>query len=310
MPRGVATSWIADEKGGFPIFEDLTRRCLPEEWVEEHRELLESLVRRHGGYLLRHFAVENVSDFNRFASTVSPNLLEYTQASSARTVLEGNVYTSTEFRSDLEIPLHNEKSYTSSYPQKIFFCCLVPPDRRGQTPLADSRRVLAHLDREVIDRFDKEGVLYTRTYDNCYDLSWQQVFQTDSKDAVERFCKSYKIDYIWRGERLKTLQQAQATLVHPKTGEKVWFNQAHIFHISIYGEAFSQIAEADFPRNAYYGDGTPLEREVIEQIRSAYRREEIIFPWEVGDILVLDNILMAHGRRSFEGARKIAVAMG
>jgi alpha-ketoglutarate-dependent taurine dioxygenase len=31
--------------------------------------------------------------------------------------------------------------------------------------------------------------------------------------------------------------------------------------------------------------------------------------WEAGDLLMLDNLLAAHGRRPFSGERRIAVAM-
>ncbi|WP_281425855.1 TauD/TfdA family dioxygenase [Polymorphospora rubra] len=31
--------------------------------------------------------------------------------------------------------------------------------------------------------------------------------------------------------------------------------------------------------------------------------------WRAGDLLLIDNVLTAHGRRSFEGTRRVLVAM-
>jgi hypothetical protein len=93
----------------------------------------------------------------------------------------------------------------------------------------------------------------------------------------------------------------------------VWFNQAHLFHVSSLKSEIreSLLASAgELPRHAFYGDGSPIEDAVLEEIRAAYEREAIVFTWQNGDVLVLDNMLTAHGRRPYRGARKIVVGMG
>ena len=44
--------------------------------------------------------------------------------------------------------------------------------------------------------------------------------------------------------------------------------------------------------------------------RLALRAETVTFPWRRGDVLLLDNMLTAHGRRPFTGDRRVLVAMG
>ncbi len=39
------------------------------------------------------------------------------------------------------------------------------------------------------------------------------------------------------------------------------------------------------------------------------QEETVPHRWQRGDVLVLDNLLAAHGRMPFSGARKIALAM-
>lgn len=65
-----------------------------------------------------------------------------------------------------------------------------------------------------------------------------------------------------------------------------------------------------FPRNAYYGDGSEIEEESLKAIRRAYEQERIEFSWQKGDVMILDNRLMAHSRNPFKGNRKVVVAMG
>lgn len=94
----------------------------------------------------------------------------------------------------------------------------------------------------------------------------------------------------------------------------VWFNHAVFFHVStlkptIRKALLAEFSEEELPHNTYYGDGSPIEPDVLDEIRTAYQQEAVIFPWQVGDILMLDNMLTAHGRQPFLGRRKVVVGM-
>jgi hypothetical protein len=206
-------------------------------------------------------------------------------------------------------------AYSANWPMKLWFFCAARPERGGETPIADSRRIFNRVDPEVREKFARTGVMYVRNYGAGLDLSWQNVFQSSDRLEVEAFCRQSSIDFEWKGEgRLRTRQVCQATAIHPQTREQVWFNQAHLFHVSSLEtttrETLVALAgEDDLPRNAYYGDGTPMEPSVLDDIREIYRRESVVFPWQEGDVLMLDNMLTAHGRRPFSGPRKILVGM-
>lgn len=289
----------------------------PTLWIKENRQDFEQLLLKKGGILLRDFNINSLSEFNDFSQEVCPNLMEYTYRSTPRTNLGGKLYTATEYPASLSIPLHNENSYSKRWPQKIMFFCAICPEEGGQTPLADSRQVYTSINKEVREKFEKYGVMYIRNYTPGLDLDWRIVFQTSDKKEVEKYCQENDIEYNWgiNGAELTTKQVCQATLQHPETKEEVWFNQAHLFHhLSIEAETgislTNELSIGSLPRNACYGNGDPISLDALDAIRAAYKEHEIIFNWKRGDLLILDNILMAHGRKPFKGERKIVVSMG
>ena len=157
--------------------------------------------------------------------------------------------------------------------------------------------------------------MYVRNFGDGFGLDWQTVFQTDDQAAVEAHCRKSGIQVEWKpGNRLRTRAVRPAVTRHPKTGEPLWFNHATFFHVStlesgIRESLLEEFAEDELPANTYYGDGTPIEPETLEHLRALYLREMRSFPWEKGDVLLLDNMMVAHGRAPYRGARKVLVGM-
>jgi alpha-ketoglutarate-dependent taurine dioxygenase len=206
-------------------------------------------------------------------------------------------------------------SYSRSWPLKLWFLSVVPARTGGRTPIADSRRVFQRISPAVRERFADRQVMYVRNYGSGLDLPWQEVFQTRERDEVERFCRAAGIDFAWKeGDGLTTRQICQAVARHPQTGDQVWFNQAHLFHVSALEAAarellLRQFTECGLPRHALHGDGSPIDVSALDENRAAYERETVLFAWEKGDVLLLDNMLTAHGREPFEGPRQLLAGM-
>lgn len=285
-------------------------------WVRDNLDLVHAPLADVGGILFRGFQRLSIPDFEALVQEVAGELLEYTYRSTPRREVAGRVYSSTEYPAEESIPMHNEMSYTRSWPLKIGFFSVEVAARQGETPIADSRRVYEAIPEAVRKKFEEKGVLYVRNYRPGLDVSWQEVFQTEDRDAAEEFCRARDIELEWlSGGRLRTRQVCQAVAVHPRTGETVWFNQAHLFHVSslrpeVRKFLLDELGEEELPRNTYYGDGSPIEEEALDQIRRAFEEVSVVFPWQEKDVLLLDNMLVAHGRRPYEGKRKVVVAMG
>ena len=284
-------------------------------WVASHRDFIEAQLLKHAAILFRGFDVNSVNDFEAFVRAITPELLDYHERAAPRREVGRNVYTSTEYPADQNIPLHHEMSYSHNWPTKIWFFCVQPPAQKGATPIADDRKVFRSLDPRIKEKFMRKRVMYTRNYGEGVDLTWQDAFQTTDRAKVEEYCRQAKTEFEWKDHnRLRTRQVRQAVATHPKTGEMVWFNHAHLFHISnveptVREALMAEFTDEDLPRNAYYGDGSAIELSVLSEIHAVYREAAESFPWQEGDILMLDNFLATHGREPFVGPRKIVVAM-
>jgi alpha-ketoglutarate-dependent taurine dioxygenase len=285
------------------------------EWLASSGVMLRRLRDEHGAVLLRGFSPLDAAGLAELATMLCGELLDYNNRSSPRTRVNGRVFTSTEYPADQTIPLHNEMSYTSSWPETLFFLSVIPASEGGETPLADSALVYDRLPAATRERFERDGVMYVRNFGHGLDLSWQEVFQTADRGEVDAYCGEHGIQTEWLGgEKLRTRQVVQAATRSRVTGKMVWFNQAHLFHISslpahVEDELRESFAEDELPRNVMYGDGSPLDSAGLAEIRAAYAAEEIVFPWQAGDVVIIDNEQFAHGRRPYSGSRSLLVAM-
>ena len=287
-----------------------------QQYQQEIQQITQEYLPKHGGILFRGFQSQgDDAACQAFAESFGDQLLSYEFGSTPRTDLGKGVYTATEYPSHQIIPLHNEQAYTLNWPLRIWFHCVRASEIGGETPIADSRRIYQQIPRAIRERFEQKQLLYVRNYGNGLDLPWEKVFNTTCKTTVEAFCHANQIAFEWKDDgELRTSQRCQASATHPVSGEQVWFNQAHLFHISNLDEDSREVLLdvvdiEDLPRNVYYGDGSPIEDEVLDEIRAVLAQESILFPWREGDFLMLDNMLAAHGRSTFSGDRKVVVAM-
>jgi alpha-ketoglutarate-dependent taurine dioxygenase len=289
------------------------------EWHAGHRDWMEARLLEHGAVLFRGFAIRTQELFQRAVAVLGGNTLSYVDGNSPREKLGGGVYTSTEYPAEYFISLHNELSYSKRWPSRVFFCCITAPAEGGETPLADSRAILRRLPEGVRDEFVQKQVRYIRNLHGGHGLgpSWQKTFETDDRAAVEEFCRATDSEFQWNEDGSLTVTQVRpAIAVHPRTGETVWFNQADQFHPSTHPPAvyeslmaFYDGREEAMPQTAAFGDGTPMDRALLDEVRRAASEEMRTFPWQEGDLLMVDNMLVAHGRKPFKGPRKILVSM-
>lgn len=285
------------------------------EWTRNNVAVVESELLKHGAILFRGFKVDSAAQFEQCALAITPDLFNE-NGEHPRSFISGKVYTPVFYPPEKLLLWHNENSFNYSWPTRIWFCCQQPPLQGGETPVVDSRAVFQRINPEIRRKFAEKQIMYVRNYSPRLGLDWQTVFQTKDRAEVERKCADSFMEFEWKpGNRLRTSCLRPAIIKHPQTGESVWFNQAQHWHISCLDQDDREVITSsysmeDLPRNCYYGDGMPIEDEVMREILSVYAELESSFPWQRGDLLMLDNLLAAHGRKPFVGERKMLVVMG
>jgi alpha-ketoglutarate-dependent taurine dioxygenase len=285
-------------------------------WVRSHRDWIEDTLLQDGGLLFRGFDVNGVDDFDEFIAATGVELMQYMESATPRTELKDKIYTSTEFPPDQTIALHNELTYLNSWPLKIWFCCVQPAERGGATPIANVHKVYERIRPEIREKFIEKGWMLIRNFGGGFGPTWQYSYHLSTRETAEDYFRRAGIDFEWLGgEQLRTSQVRPPIESHPQLGVPLWFNHIAFWHVSslepeLRALFLKEFEEHELPFNTFYGDGSTIEDSVAEELRQAYQQETVSFPWQAGDVLMLDNMLVAHGREPYSGSRKVLAAMG
>jgi alpha-ketoglutarate-dependent taurine dioxygenase len=286
------------------------------EWITAHRGPIRDALHSHGALYLHRLPVASVEDFALVRDAVVGERARYKEQATPRSHFGADVYSSTDLPPSQSIRPHNENSYTLTFPGVLVFGCLIGPETGGATPVTDVRSVLANIPAPLVARFRESGWGLVRNYADYLGLSWSTAFGTQDKDVVAKYCDENLISFQWCADgHLRTVQRRSALISHPSTAAHVWFN-----HVVFWNEwsldpdvrevFIEDLGAENLPFGTVYGDGQPIGKADIEVIDEAYRQATVRETWKPGDVMLVDNILSAHGRESFRGDRKILVAMG
>ncbi|MGO4260148.1 TauD/TfdA family dioxygenase [Lysobacter sp. TAB13] len=282
------------------------------DYLGNNEDQVQQLLLRHGGILFRGFGVDGAEGFRGSAERLGARPFDYVGGNSPRSRVSADVYTSTEYPASEVISLHNEMSYLPSWPRRLFFYSLIPAASGGQTSLANSGDVLRALPEDIRAKFRDKKVNYIRNFQTEIPLgkNWQTTYQTQDRAEVESIVADQGSVCHWGAkDALRVSTRCEAFASHPQTGEEVWFNQAEQWHPSALNPAIRGMFEqalgvGNLPHECEYGDGEPIEDDVLIEIRRALNTSKLLFDWQRNDLLMIDNILMMHGRESFKGERK------
>ncbi|MFJ1602507.1 TauD/TfdA family dioxygenase [Streptomyces sp. NPDC088253] len=287
----------------------------PPRWATEHRDLLRRLVTERGAVLVRGLRLHDVSGTASVFARLATGLMDEKEAFAPRHTYGNGVYSSSKWPPTQQMCMHHELSYALRFPGMMLFACLSSPTSGGATALADSPTVLAALPDELVERFEHEGWLLTRNYNDDIGADWTDAFGTEDRTAVEDYCRASAIEFAWQPDGgLRTRQRRSAVIPHPLTGRRCWFNQiAFLSEWTLDPEIREYLVDlygADgLPFNTRYGNGDSISPDTVDLINQVYQAHTVREPWQDGDLLLVDNVRTAHSREAYEGPRNVMAAL-
>ena len=284
-------------------------------WAAEHRDALRAVVAEHGSVLVRGLGLRDAAETGAVFQRLGNGLMAEKEAFASRRTYSDGVYSSSKWPPNQPMCMHHELSYTLEFPGLMLFACLSAPAEGGATAVADSPTVLDALPPDLVERFEREGWLLTRSYNDEIGASFAEAFGTEDRGAVESYCRANAIEFEWQPDGgLRTRQRRFAVVRHPVTGRRCWFNQVAFLNewtmapevreylVDVYG--------ADgLPFNTRFGDGDPIGEDVVQLLNAVYEANTAREPWQAGDLMLVDNVRTAHSREAYAGPREVLVAM-
>ncbi|MFJ5531820.1 TauD/TfdA family dioxygenase [Streptomyces sp. NPDC093261] len=284
-------------------------------WAAEHRDALRAQVTEHGALLVRGLGVREPDQVGAVFTGLADGLMTEREAFAPRESHGAGLYSSSAWPDNQPMCMHHELSYTLEVPGLMLFACLRAPSQGGATAVADAERVLQALPATLSERFEREGWLLTRSYNDEIGASLEESFGTDDRAAVEQYCRDHAIDFAWQPDgSLRTRQRRSAVVRHPLTGRRCWFNQIAFLNEwtlapDVREYLVDEYGEDGLPFNTRYGDGSPIGEDVVQLLNTTYEDHTRREPWQPGDVMLVDNIRTAHSREAFAGDRQVLVAM-
>lgn len=275
---------------------------------------IRGLLRSHGALLFRGFSVGSAQAFKQAIMSFGSAPSLYSERSTPRTQIDGPLYTATEYPAREPIFLHNENSYASRWPRFLAFFCEQPGASGGEVMLADTREIYRRIPQSVRAACEGRGLRYTRRFIPGIGYSWQQAFGVADEEALMQMLAQQGYDACRDGDHLITERTASWSILHPETAEAVWFNHGIFFNAYSLPGNIRRSMEKLFGTGVYpfqtsYADGSMIDAETYEIIRNSYSTASLGIRMEAGDVLLIDNLLVAHGRQAYTGARKHYIVM-
>ena len=287
----------------------------PANWAAGHRNALRAVVAEHGSVLIRGLGLRDAAETSAVFQRLAVSLMPEKEAFAPREPHPGGLYSATPWPPNQQMCMHHELSYRLEFPGLMLFACLTAAASGGATAVSDSPTVLSALPADLVQRFEREGWMLVRNYNEDFGASVEEAFGTADRGEVERYCRANATEFEWQPDgTLRTWQRRSAVVRHPVTGQRCWFNQIAFLNertidpevreylVDLYGED-------GLPFTTRFGSGDPVGEDIVELLNETYEAHTMREPWQPGDLLLADNVRTAHAREPYEGSREVLAGL-
>lgn len=260
------------------------------------RDEVIGLLKQYGALLFRGFELGGEEMFRAFTEKYGANFLMH-PTPERYTVSDDNT-TKTVDRSSDALALHSEMSFLPAplYPELIWFYCVKPDARGGQTILCDGTEIASELSGDMRRLLDDKGLTFTMQFT---ERLWQGYFNTKSPEVVVGFLKHLGV------EKHFTLRDGKFVMTNKVPGlRKTKFGDAPAFvnNLIIFTEQPSDGITLTL------GDGSPVPLSLYEELVRVTRTLTAEINWQPEDLLMFDNTRMLHGRREILDPERLIYA--
>lgn len=217
---------------------------------------------------------------------------------------------------EVTIQFHNEMAYATSFPKYVTFAMVKQAEEDGTTLLADNLKVQESMSTALLDKFRDLGVQYIRYLHEeserdapDFYQSWNGAFLVDNIDEAMRKAndrKTFSILERHDDRRLRHTLWCPVFHEHPQHGD-LFFNSVLNRHASwLDGHSYwDSVAYEERPYHCLWGDGVAFSADELKEIRDVYRENTVPVRLDPGDVLVLDNLRIVHGRNPYRGDARL-----
>lgn len=297
-------------------------------WLRARQDAFDALLCEVGAVVLRGFAWRDTDGFAQAIDHYPTMANGYLGGATPRDQIKGKVYEATRAPSAAKLMFHQEMAYLPSYPSKLAFFCNQAPDTGGETLIADVRRFDSEMSQAFREQIRRRGVRYRRNFRrpdwssgdgdlDTFHRPWTEAFSTTDPAEAEAGCRAMGLDFVWETNgSFSVIYNAPGFVTHPRTGREIWFNQipSQSPNVSSVGTERAALYDRHYgdnprPYETTYGDGGPIAHDELMAVYPLLECLEVAFPWQNGDLMLLDNFYVFHGRGAYTGHRDVQVAL-
>lgn len=284
-------------------------------FLKANKPAVDAALEDAGALLFRGFDVPDPLAFDAAIEAYGEPGFTYeaSLSNAVRTNVTPRVFTANEAPPSTEIFLHHEMAQTPIYPSKLFFFCEIAEMTGGATPLCRSDWVMDRLSTETphfVARLEAEGVRYTNVMPGTDDAgsgqgrSWRSTLSVETKDAAEKRLRNLGYTWEWREDgSVRVTTAALPAVREVSEGRKTFFNQL----IAAFRGWSDSRNSAD--KSITFGGGEPITAQDMAPAIKAADELTADCAWQPGDVALIDNFTVMHGRRPFEGKRRVLASL-
>jgi hypothetical protein len=304
---------------------DLTKGQELEWFTSKRTEIMEQL-QKYGAIMFRNFeTMTDAEGFRSFYESLQLNpCLDPIHTSGLRdmTAKKDAVYEAVNKPSLAQhyIGLHNESTFVKTAAFGAFVCFQPATEGGGEFTLADGAKILENMDKDVAERIYNNKV---RISVSNLDLNFLGALPDDMQGGAMDWFKDLifkgvapkfdmDLEMIYNADnsnkyRLQAVEHPQSPFNrHPVTGQPVWFCNMHNHSRYLRDRRPCTVPEVGMT-DVYSGDLSTINYDDVRAVNEACEKSIVEIMMKKGDVILLDNYRVLHGRKTFKGERSHCV---